>query len=703
MNFSPGHSQQYLQATLIVSLLSVWVLVGLFFYLNRYTKRDYFNIWTAGWLFYALWLTLGITELNGQTAGWNFIIRQWCVCFSAVFLLWGSLRFVGIPVRQASFGLFMLFLVVWNIVSPQMISNQVQAQTPVFILIGGGSVFAGVCFFRVRKKMPYVGAGMLSLGFFLWGVYLFSYPFTEQKGLEDLYDAGYLIAAIVQLFIAVSMIVLVLEEVRYNSQKIEAEISKVRSEKEELQAKILTTEARCSSLYEQVRLTQGTQTAYEELRQTQQVVVEQERLRALGQMASGIAHDVNNALCPIVGYCQLLLQKETNLGNSSLNHLRAIERAARDISHTVARLREFYRRRPESDHLVKAQINQIVNEVVEMTRPRWRDQAQRDGIKIEVQLELGSDLPMLLSDPSDLREALTNLMFNAVDALPEGGVIVLATRCLNDSPSGTRKLQVEVRDNGVGMDEQTRQRCLEPFFSTKSNRGGSGLGLAMVYGMTHRHDGTIEIDSAPGKGTSMCLTFPITDTNVEAPSPAAAPDVDPNRTLRVLCIDDEPQVLEMLKDSLSMFGHTVTCATSGNEGIAVFRSTVRAGESFQAIITDRGMPGVDGRQVVRTIKTESPTIPIVMLTGWGEMMKEDGEDVARVDALISKPPDIKELNSLLLKIAQKSNAAPDSTRHDNGLTNSLRKRGATCRVASGSGNGDKGTVPAHNVWTFFTL
>lgn len=697
MNFSPGHSQQYLQATLIVSLLSVWVLVGLFFYLNRYTKRDYFNIWTAGWLFYALWLTLGISELDGQSSSLNFQFRQWCVCFSAVFLLWGSLRFVGIPVRQALFGLFMLFLVVWNLVSPQVLSNQVQVQLPVFILIGGGSVFAAVCFFRVRKRMPYVGAGMLSLGFFLWGVYLFSYPFTEQKGMEDLYDAGYLIAAIVQLFIAVSMIVLVLEEVRYNSQKIEAEISKVKSEKEELQAKIITTEARCSSLYEQVRLTQGSQIAYNELRQTQRVVVEQERLRALGQMASGIAHDVNNALCPIVGYCQLLLQKETNLQNSSMNHLRAIERAARDISHTVARLREFYRRRPESEHLVKAQINEIVKEVVEMTRPRWRDQAQRDGVKIEVQLELGSDLPMLLSDPSDLREALTNLMFNAVDALPEGGVIVLATRCLKDSDSGAPKLQVEVRDNGVGMDDHTRQRCLEPFFSTKSNRGGSGLGLAMVYGMTHRHEGAIEIDSAPGRGTSMRLTFPVADTSLKAPPAAPAPKVETKRSLRVLCIDDEPQVLEMLKDSLSMFGHTVTCATSGNEGIAVFRSTVRAGEPFHAVITDRGMPGVDGRQVVRTIKSESPDTHVVMLTGWGEMMKEDGEDVPRVDALISKPADIQELNALLLRVSGTSNPAPAAGRGNAGLTSLLQTQGAARGATSEYRNGDRETVTEHDL------
>src|SRR5208282_2399049 len=309
VNLHLDFSQQYLQATLFVSLLSVWVLVGLFYYLNRYTRREYFTIWTVAWLFYALWLTLG---LNTQTLGLNtqgttynkavFILQQCCVAISAVFLLWGSARFLSLPVRQTLLTLFMLFLLVWTVVSPEVLSNTLQIQLPVFILIGLGSVFAGVCFYRVRKKMPFVGAGMLSLGFFLWGVYLSSYPFSQKY--QELYNAGFLIAAVLQLFIAVSMIVLVMEEVRYNAEQMRAEMETVRSEKEALQVKVLTTEEQCRSLYDRVRLTEGVQKAYDELRRTQQVVVQQERLRALGQMASGVAHDINNALSPIVAYSE---------------------------------------------------------------------------------------------------------------------------------------------------------------------------------------------------------------------------------------------------------------------------------------------------------------------------------------------------------------------------------------------------------------
>ena len=514
MKFASEHlnfSEQYLQATLFVSLLSVWLLVGLFYYLNRYTKREYFTVWTTAWLFYALWLTLGLTMHDVVSNSTIFMLRQCCVAISAVFLLWGSARFLSLPIRQSSFGLFMLFLLAWTFVSPEVLSSRLQIQLPVFILIGLSSVFAGVCFFRVRKKMPFVGAGMLSMGFLLWGLYLGSYPFTQNY--QELYNAGFLIAAVLQLFIAVSMVVLVMEEVRYNAEQMRAEIAEVRSEKEALQVKILTTEEQYRNLYDQVRLTEGVQKAYDELRRTQQVVVQQERLRALGQMASGVAHDVNNALSPVVAYSELLLATQTNLPENARQYLQIIRRSGEDISHIVARMREFYRRRTETEELVEVDINHIVDEVVELTRPRWRDLSQRQAVSIQVQRELEPGLPPLLSDPSDLREAMINLIFNAVDALPQGGIITLVSRLVSRPVHGDnlpeRQIQIEVRDNGVGMDEKTRQHCLEPFFSTKAKRGGTGLGLAMVYGMMRRHDGNIEIESEPGQGTCIRLTFPI--------------------------------------------------------------------------------------------------------------------------------------------------------------------------------------------------
>ncbi|HPU56893.1 MAG TPA: ATP-binding protein [Verrucomicrobiota bacterium] len=648
-------SEQYLQATLIVSLLSVWVLVGLFYYLNRYTKREYFTVWTAAWLFYALWLTLSLTVHNTAPTHVLSILKHWCVAISAVFLLWGSLRFLDLPVRQGLFGLFMLFLIVWSTTSPQLLpdTHTLLMQLPVFILIGLGSLFAGVCFYRLRRKLPFVGAGMLSLGFFLWGLYLVSYPFTQQKGYESLYSAGFLVAAVLQLFIAVSMIVLVLEEVRYKSEQVLAEIATVRSEKEALQAKVLTTEEQCRSLYDQIRLTEGVQKAYDELRRTQAVVVQQERLRALGEMASGVVHDVNNALSPIVAYSELMLGTIPDLPENARHYLQTIHRAGDDIANIVSRMRQFYRQRSDTEQLVRVNINQLIEEVVELTRPRWRDLSQREGISIHIQKELDPGLPLLLSDPSDLREALINLVFNAIDALPCGGTITLVTRAKstgNADSDVTQQLHVEIRDDGIGMDESTRERCLEPFFSTKTKRGGTGLGLAMVYGMMQRHEGSIEIESAPCMGTCVRLVFPIRQRTPQT-QPAAAPAPSSARQLRILCIDDEPQMQEILKNCLTRFRHEVTIASNGREGVEVFRAALKRHEPYETVITDLGMPDIDGHQVARAIKAESPGTPVIMMTGWGAMMKEAGEEAPEVDALLGKPPHIQELNEILQRLA----------------------------------------------------
>ncbi|MGB8371256.1 MAG: ATP-binding protein [Limisphaerales bacterium] len=644
--------REYMRAALMVSLLSVWVLVSLFYYLNRYTKREYFTVWTAAWLFYALWLTLSLQTQNSSPESVLFMLKQCCVAISAAFLLWGSLRFLSLPVRQTLFGLFMVFLLVWTIVSPQILSSTLEIQLPVFILLGSGSVFAGACFYQLRKKMPFVGAGMLALGFLLWGFYLGSYPLSQQY--DNLFSTGFFVAAVLQLFIAVSMIVLVLEEVRYKNEQILAEITAVRSEKEALQVKVLSTEEQCRSLYDQVRLTEGLQKAYEELRRTQHVVVQQERLRALGQMASGVAHDVNNALSPIVAYSELLLSTLPDLPEVSKHYLQTINQAGGDIAQIVARMREFYRRRSDAEQLTQVNINKVIEEVIELTRPRWRDLSQRQGISINVQCELEPEPFLLHSDAGELREALINLVFNAVDAMPQGGTITFVTRSISgpvseESGASERQLQVEVKDNGIGMDEKTRQHCLEPFFSTKAQRGGTGLGLAMVYGMIQRHDGFIEIVSAPGRGTCVRLVFPVQEKSPQTVR-GTSPQVKPKRSLHILCIDDDAQVRQLLDDCLTHFNHRVMVASGGEHGMELFRTAMLKNQPYEVVITDLGMPKMDGHQVARTIKAESPNTPIIMMTGWGTIMREEGETASEVAAVIGKPPRMQELNDLLLRV-----------------------------------------------------
>src|SRR2546426_1826277 len=353
--------REYLRAVLVVSLLSVWVLVGLFYYLNRYTKRYYFTIWTAAWLFYALWLTVGLMVPAPSPDSFVIILRQWCVSISAVFLLWGSLSFLELRTSQTSLGLFIGFLLTWSYVGRVITRDPFYIQIPIFMLIGLSSMFAGVSFYRLRRHRQFVAVGMLFLGFFLWGIYLMTYPFSQK--FDTLFNAGFLVSAVLQLFIAVSMIVLVLEEARHINEKILQEVESINSEKRQLQLKILSTEEQCRSLFNQARSREELQTAYDELRQTQQSVMQQERLRALGQMASGIAHDINNALSPILSFAEMTLKKEPNLTENSRKNLGHIRTSAEDIAQIVARMGEFYRRREHNDELHLVSIQALAQEV----------------------------------------------------------------------------------------------------------------------------------------------------------------------------------------------------------------------------------------------------------------------------------------------------------------------------------------------------
>ena len=403
-------------------------------------------------------------------------------------------------------------------------------------------------------------------------------------------------------------------------------------------------------LEDRVRLrTRELEQTNEQLRQAQQALIQQERLRALGQMASGIAHDINNAISPISLYTEALLEREP-LSDKARGYLTTISRAIDDVAQTVGRMREFYRPREKELQLADVELNPLVQQVVDLTRARWHDLAQQRGVMIELDVDLAADLATIRGAENEIRDALTNLIFNAVDALPEGGRIQVVTRNAQiRSPQGVDgAVQIEVRDNGVGMDEETRRRCLEPFFTTKGDRG-TGLGLAMVYGMANRHGAGLEIESVPGKGTTFRVTF--RTGTIQAASSGRHPlPVFASRNLRVLLIDDDPALLESLRTSLQDEGHKVTTATGGQEGIDSFRDAQRAGKVFDVVITDLGMPYVDGRQVVASVRSMSPATPIILLTGWGQHVLGDQERPPEVDRLLGKPPRVRELRAALAEL-----------------------------------------------------
>lgn len=404
----------------------------------------------------------------------------------------------------------------------------------------------------------------------------------------------------------------------------------------------------------QAQLYQDLQKAYNDLRQSQQSLMQQERLKALGQMASGVAHDINNALSPVVGFSDLIIQTETNLSDTAKKHLNYIKTAGEDIAHIVKRLREFYRPRNERESLQSLNLGLIAKDVVEMMQPRWRDIPQANGIHIEMHTEFDPLTPEFAGIESEVREALTNLILNAVDALPQGGAITVRTRAV-ELPVKDQEMNVqtvlEVSDTGVGMDEVTQKRCLEPFFSTKGKRG-TGLGLAMVYGVVERHQGKIEIQSKPGQGTTMRLFFPVRKLEVSQPADMIETD-EPPPPLYILCVDDEPALRILMREMLERDGHKLEMADGGQAGINAFRAALMRKAPFQVVLTDLGMPLVDGHAVARTVKTESPITPVIMLTGWGAFLKNDGEVPTQVDGVLAKPPRLKEIRSMLRRVTHK--------------------------------------------------
>ncbi len=394
----------------------------------------------------------------------------------------------------------------------------------------------------------------------------------------------------------------------------------------------------------QARLYGALQQAYDDLRQTQHTVMQQERLRALGQMASGIAHDINNAISPVSLYTESLLEREPNLSERARGYLTTIQRAIDDVARTVARMREFYREREAQLTLEQVDVNRAVHQVIDLTRPRWSDLPQQRGTMIDLQTNIMDSVSDVMGAENEIRDALTNLIFNAVDAMPSGGILSISTRKAVDA-SGAERAVIEVSDTGVGMDDDTRRRCLEPFYTTKGERG-TGLGLAMVYGMIQRHSAELEIDSAVGKGTTVRLSFPARTSSLVAQEPAAGLALL-GRRLRILLVDDDPMLIKSLHDTLQEDGHVITATLGGQGGIDAFAASCRRGDRFDVVITDLGMPHVDGRKVAASIKALSPTTPVILLTGWGQRLIAANDVPEHVDRVLSKPPRLQELRAAM--------------------------------------------------------
>jgi signal transduction histidine kinase len=361
-----------------------------------------------------------------------------------------------------------------------------------------------------------------------------------------------------------------------------------------------------------------------DLKRAQQQVIQRERLHALGQMASGIVHDFNNALTPILGASDFLLMNPDMLDNKEEVKIliESIRTAARDAKSVVHRLREFYR--PDEDTMAESiDVNPVVEQVVLLTHPKWREQTQAGGQSIEIKLDL-KKVPTIKASESRLREVFTNLILNSVDAMPNGGTITITT----DTESTW--VVAKISDTGKGMTEEVCQRCFEPFFSTKG-KNGTGLGLSMSYGIIQKWGGTITAESEPGKGTTMTIRLPAEDAPPTRKNElAAGSSVVP--PLKILVADDDSPSRDIVTRHLRADGHAVDTAAGGEETLK------RCHEGkFDLILLDRVLMSIDGLTIAASLSRERPAMRVILLTGYNDP-NEDGAHLPEgVDYLLEKP------------------------------------------------------------------
>ncbi|HYE16493.1 MAG TPA: ATP-binding protein [Pyrinomonadaceae bacterium] len=364
-----------------------------------------------------------------------------------------------------------------------------------------------------------------------------------------------------------------------------------------------------------------------------------EKLSALGELASGVAHNFNNTLTGILARAQLML--ETDDRAEMRRGLHIIIQTAEDGAKTVKRIQDFARQRRDQ-LFAPIDVDRLMLEVAEITRPRWKDRAEAQNIHIRLDRQISSNA-VILGDAGELREVLVNMVFNAVDAMPEGGTLTLSTR-----ESGS-DVEVCVADTGVGMTEEVRTRIFDPFFTTKG-KAGMGLGLSVSYGIIRRHEGSVEVESEVGRGATFRMRFP---KATGAPEPDAVTHAARlagavRGELRILVVDDEDYVRELLADILEREGCEVVLAAEGREALALFD-----GGGFDAVFTDVGLPGMSGWELARYVRERDAEIALAVITGWGDTVSPAEQTESQADWVIAKPFTIERITALVHEISQR--------------------------------------------------
>jgi len=383
--------------------------------------------------------------------------------------------------------------------------------------------------------------------------------------------------------------------------------------------------------------TQELEAALNELRQTQRQAVRQERLHAFSEMAGGVVHDFNNVLMILMSIVDLMSREAPPEEESEMaGYVTTMQGVLEDAAQMIARLHYFCRPRHDDDLFMPTDLKKLVEEAVKLAKPKWHDDALAAGREINIDLNLNR-VDLFPCNASELREAIFHLILNAADAMPKGGTVAIA---LNTTPAG---VEISVSDTGIGMDEEVRTRCLDPFYSTKE-KPGTGLGLPMVHGIIRRHAGQLQIDSAPGAGSTFRVLLPRDNAATQA-AHGTQPATN-SRTLRVLLAEDDERLRELIALQMESMGHIVETAADGNEALDLFHKS-----PFDLILTDLSMPRLNGIALVEAARQIIAEIPVIMLTGFGAMLLPDGERPPGVDILLTKPITRDNLAAAIARVA----------------------------------------------------
>jgi GAF domain-containing protein/CheY-like chemotaxis protein len=383
-----------------------------------------------------------------------------------------------------------------------------------------------------------------------------------------------------------------------------------------------------TQLYEQLK------TAYRQLQDAQDRMVQTEKLRALGEMSSGVVHDFNNILAAILGRVQLMIKgvdAEESHGRRQFlrKNLEVIEKAAMDGSLILSRISEFTKKKP-TEKFVSLHIDQIIADVIELTKPRWYDEARAAKKNIAVEFHRSGSL-LTTGSPSELREVFTNLIINAVDAIPGMGKISIDASIENES-----LISIVVEDNGQGMSDETKKKIFEPFFTTKGKRG-TGLGLSVTYGIINRHGGKIEVESSPSRGSKFIITIPRRKDPSEESIEHQSDNRQPVRS-SILIVDDEESLAEVLTEILESGDYQVDAVSSGAGALEAMSE-----RKYDVLITDLGMNDISGWDLADAVYERYHDMKVIVATGWGAQVEPGSLSMHHVNSLISKPFKIGEI------------------------------------------------------------